>query len=389
MRVLATLLAAAFLVSCTTPAPVIRPTPLPTREPNTLSVSVLLDLSGSRAPSGQPQRNAMQLWLDEVQARSSGVKLKVKFVDVASSDARVLVELRHAVIDDHADAVIVGTPAALDDTFAQAALTSGVPIILTLPVQEPMMTQGGRWIFALAPTPDTIARAMVDDILARGLRAPSLLVSDESPAAIAERAAFAAELGRRGFTAPSALVVSGSDTVGKMRGPVAVAKSVILAGAAGRYGDAIRSIPVSVDAPRVYLSYATETADVASLGAESALVTWPGSRYLATISVAPLGPRIAFVQGFTERSGAPSTLAATAYDALAFIEGAAELAPSELDPAHLRQRLETFTFAGVVTLYSFTPVRHVGFASDDLAYLRWNGDRNAPFLAPPPDEGAK
>ena len=388
MRVLATLLVA-LLVSCTTPPPVIQPTPAPTREPNTFSISVLLDLSGPRAPSGQPQRNAMQLWLDQVQALSPAVKLKVKFVDVASSDARVLIELRHAVVDDRADAVIVGTPAPLDDTFAQAAATSGVPIILTLPAADPVAMPGGRWIFSLAPTPDTIARALVDDILSRGLRAPLLLVSDESPAAIAERAAFAAEIGRRGFTAPSAVVLAPSDGASKIRGPVAVAKSVVLAGAAGRYGDAIRSIPVNADSPRVYLSYLTETADLTGLGASSALVTWPGSRYLATISVAPLGTRVAFVQTFAERYGAPSTLAATAYDALAFLDGAAELTRDELDPAHLRQRLETFTFAGVVTLYSFTPVRHVGFASDDLAYLRWNGDRNAPFLAPPPDEGAK
>lgn len=379
MRVLATLVAA-ILVSCTAATPVIEPTPAPTREPNTIALSVLLDLSGPRAPSGRPQRSAMQLWLDQAQASTPAVKLKVKFVDVASSDARVLIELRHAVIDDRADAVIVGTPTPLDDTFAQAALASGVPIILTLPSVEPMTTPGGHWIFSLAPTPDTIARAEVDDILARNVRAPSLLVSDESPAALAERVAYAAELGRHGFVAPSPLVVSGNDAAAKMRGAVAIAKSVILAGAAGRYGDAIRSIPMSVDAPRVYLSYLTETADVASLGARSSLVTWPGSRYLATISVAPLGARATFVRAFTARSGAPSTLAATAYDALAFIDGAAELAPTELDPTHLRQRLETFTFAGVVTLYSFTPVRHVGFATDDLAYLRWNGDRNAPFL---------
>lgn len=388
MRVLATLLAAAIL-SCSPPAPVIQPTPAPTREPNTLSISVLLDLSGSRAPSGQPQRNAMQLWLDQAQVQSPTVKLKVKFVDVASSTARLLIALRHAVIDDRADAVIVGTPAALDDTFAQAAITSGVPIIFTLPVPEPMTTQGGHWIFSLAPTPDTIARAEVDDILARGLREPSLLLSDESPAAIADRVAITAELARRGFTPPSALVVTGNDAAAKIRGPLAVAKSIVFAGAAGPYGAAIRSIPVSANAPRVYLSYLTETGDLASLGAEGALVTWPGSRYLATISVPPLGQRIEFVRTFTERSGPPSTLAATAYDALAFIEGAAALAPSELDPAHLRQRLETFTFAGVVTLYSFTPIRHVGFATDDLAYLRWNAGRNAPFLASEPTTNAK
>ena len=68
---------------------------------------------------------------------------------------------------------------------------------------------------------------------------------------------------------------------------------------------------------------------------------------------------------------------------------ASQLEQSDLDAAHLRLRLETLTFAGVVTRYQFTPTRHVGFASDDLAYLRWSPDRSAPFLAADAKEDAK
>lgn len=389
MRVLATLLAA-ILVSCTQPPPVVQPTPVPTREPNTVLVSVLLDLSGSRAPNGTPQRNAMQLWLDQAQAATPTVKLRVKFVDVGGSDARVLLELRHAAVDDHADAVVVGVPAPLDETFAQAALVANIPILLTVPVPEPLTTGGGRWIFSLAPTPETLARVLVDDMLARGVRAPSLLVSDETSASVAERVAFAAELGRHGFTAPSPVLTAQSDAAQRIHAGVAVAKSVVFAGAAGTYADAIRGIPVGVDSPRVYLPYLTETGDVTGLREQSTLVTWPGSRYLATLSITPLpASRAVFVRAFTDRSGAPSTLAAAAYDALGMIDAAAEMAPSELDAAHLRLRLETLTFAGVVTRYQFTPTRHVGFASDDLAYLRWSPDRSAPFLAADAKEDAK
>lgn len=389
MRVLVTLLGA-LLVSCTQAPPVIQPTPVPTREPNTVVVSVLLDLSGSRAPNGTPQRDAMQLWLDQAQPATPNVKLRVKFVDVGGSVARVLLEVRRAAVDDHADAIVVGVPAPLDDAFAQAALVANVPILITVPVAEPLTTTGGRWIFSLAPTPDTLSRVLVDDLVARGVRAPSLLVSDESAASVAERVAFAAELGRHGFMAPSPVLTTQGDAAQKIRAGVSVAKSVVFAGAAGTYADAIRGIPVGPDSPRVYLPYLTEIADVSGLREQSALVTWPGSRSLATLSVTPSpGGRAVFVRAFADRHGAPSTLAATAYDALAMIDAVAELAPSELDAAHLRLRLETLTFAGVVTRYAFTPTRHVGFASEDLAYLRWNADRSAPFLAADTKENAK
>lgn len=385
MRVVATILAtllALAAVSCTsTPPIVIQPTPVPTREPNTLAVTVLLDLSGSRAPSGQAQRNAMQLWLDSAQS-ATPLRLKVKFVDVAGSDARVLIALRRAAVEDHADAIVVGTPTMVDESFTRAAQVAGVPVLLTLPAPEPTGMPGGRWVFGLAPLPEEIADLLVDDIDARHLRTPSLLVSDETPSAVAQRIAFAAAMGERDHPAPAPLLVTTGDAAQKMRGPLAVARSVILAGASGRYVDAIRSIAVSSGAPRVYLPYLTETADLTAVRDQATLLTWPGSRFLATLSVPPFpGPRATFVRAYTDRHGAPSTLAATAYDALALIDAAAELAPSELDAANLRLRIETLTFPGVATRYTFTPARHAGFTTGDLAYLRWNAERGAPFLA--------
>ncbi len=64
------------------------------------------------------------------------------------------------------------------------------------------------------------------------------------------------------------------------------------------------------------------------------------------------------------------------------IAGAAELASTEIGPSNLRTRLETLTFAGVVTRYTFTFTRHAGFNADDLALLRWDRQRGAAFIAP-------
>ena len=353
-------LLAVLLVGCSTAPSVTPPTPTPTREPNTLAVSVLLDLSGSRAPSGQPQRSAMQQWLDQQPA--SGVRLRVKFVDVASSDARLLLELRRAVVEDRADAVVLGVPVTLDDAFVTAMQVASVPVLLTLPAPEPAATVGGRWTFVLAPTPQAIAQALVSDMQSRAVLAPMLLATDDSAAATIARAAFLGELARRQLMQPGPVMLTQPDGPQRWRAASAVAKSVILTAPTAPWGELIRAIPVASTAPRVYLSYLTENADILSLRDQSALVTWPGTRNYAALP------------------GGISTIAGSAYDALGLLRYAGGLAPSELDPARLRLRLETLTFGGVVTTYRFSFTRHAGFSSDDLVYLRWNAQRGAPTL---------
>ncbi len=178
---------ALVLAACSAPRTEITPTPSPTHEPGMTMVTVLLDLSGARAPSGVAQRNAMQLWLDQEQDRSGQQRLRAKFVDIAGSDARLLVELRRAAEEDGADAVVIGAPIAYDETFARALGVARVPVLLTLPAPEPKSMPGGGWAFALAPSYADLAHAAVSDATERGLLQPTLLASDESPCSPALR----------------------------------------------------------------------------------------------------------------------------------------------------------------------------------------------------------
>ena len=388
MRVLA-LLAAVALAACSSAPQVFSPTPSPTHEPNVLKVSALLDLSGPRAPSGDPQRDAMQLWLDQAGSRPTPhIQLRVKFVDVAGSDAKALLELRRAIVEDHADAIVVGASIPLDTEFTKAAEVAGVSVLVTLPMADPATLSGGRWVFALAPSPDMVERQIVLDIVNRGVPAPALLVTDESRAAGAERIAFLAALDRVQLVKPTAVALASTDSASRIRAGAAVAKSVVLLGPATVYGDAIRAMPVTTTSPRVYLSWLTETADVTNLREANALVVWPGSRNLAPLSVPQRpGLRASFLQAFTDRHGAPSTLAAAAYDALVLLDAAAATTLSPFPPERLRLSLEAGTVDGVATLYTFTGARHLGFPQGDVAILRWDPLRAAPvqvpLLAPP------
>jgi len=374
MRGLGALLAL-LIAACSAQPVEISPTPAPTREPGTTLVTVLLDLSGPRTPSGVPQRNAMQLWLDQQQARG-GRRLRATFVDLAGSDARVLIELRRAAEQGRADAVVIGVPFAYDETFARALTVARLPVVLTLPAPEPTSTPGGGWAFALAPTYTELARAAVVDAIARGSLLPTLLASDESPPAIAERLALAGELERRGFISPTVVVVTAQEAAARVRAGAAFASSLLFTGPAATYVDATRAVAAAGLTPRVYLSYLMEASDAAALREGADLATWPGSRNLTATSPTS-AERANFVQGYAARHGTPSTIAATAYDAFALIDAAVESAGGTPDRTRLRERLEATTFAGITTRYAFSAIRHAGFDTADLVYLRWSSGRAA------------
>jgi ABC-type branched-subunit amino acid transport system substrate-binding protein len=375
-----------FLAACSVSPTMIAATPSPTHEPGTTLVTVLLDLSGTRAPSGTAQRNAMQLWLDQQQTRGGQPRIRVSFVDLAGSEARLLIELRRAAVEDHADAVVIGVPFAYDDTFRFALGVASLPVVLTLPAPEPASATGGGWAFALAPTYSDLARIALADAKDRGVLLPILLASDESPPAIAERLAVAKELERSGLIAPTVVTVNGQDVASRVRAGASFAHSAFFTGPAATYVDATRSLAAAGITPRVYLSYLMEASDASSLREGAEIATWPGSRNLATISTAPAtAARATFVQSYSARHGPASTLAATAYDALALLDAAAESAGGTPDRARLRERLEATTFAGIATRYAFTPSRHAAFDTVDLVYLRWSTGARAGFaLAPEP-----
>ena len=360
-----------FLSACTAANPSATPTPTPTRDPNALNVTALLDLSGSRAPSGGPQRDALQLWADQ---HSSGTpRVKLKITDVASSPSKTVLELRREVVEARANAIVVGASVDYDDAFAAAVQLARVPVLFTLPIPEPA-TRGGGWAFALAPTPAQLARRVLDDAAQRSVLASGLFVSDESTTAISERIAFVNELARRQVT-PNVVTVMPAEATLKLRPLLATASMVFLAGTPRTYLEAARTVTVGTI---LYLSYLSDFGDIGDLRDAAPLAVWPGSRWIA---IPPLGgsaaARTIFIQTYTDRAGPPTSVAASAYDALALLWSAAE---KSIDPVSVRDHLQSGTFTGVATTYTFSPSQHAGFNAGDLALLRYVGPRTSPTL---------
>jgi ABC-type branched-subunit amino acid transport system substrate-binding protein len=361
-----------LLGACTAANPSPTPTPAPTRDPNALNITALLDLSGSRAPNGGPQRDALQLWIDQHSAATPRVKLKI--VDVASSPSKTALELRRAAVEDRADAIVVGVSVDYNDAFAAAVQLAQVPVLFTLPIPEPSTRDGGGWAFALGPTPAQLARSVLDDAALRSVLSSDLVVSDESTAAIVERIALASDLARRQVKA-NVMTVTAADATQKLRPVLGKTPIVFLAGTPRAYLEAARTATVGTS---LYLSYLCDFGDLADLRDAAALAVWPGSRWIAG---SPSGggtvARAAFVQAYTDRAGPPTSVAASAFDALALLWSAAE---KGIEPARVRDQVQSGTFTGVATTYSFSPSHHAGFNASDLAILRYVAPRALPAL---------
>lgn len=351
MRPLRLALVLAGVVACA-PAPTdsLPPLPTPTREPGTLAVTALLDLSGTRGPKGDAQRNAMQQWAD---AQRGTPRLKLRIVDVAGSQTRVVLELKHAVEQGEADAFVIGVPAIVDDALRAAIVLAKRPVLFTLPIAEPS-GDAAPWMFGLAPTPEAVARIAVDALTAKST--PAVVVSSGTLPAGAEEQVLAAVFEAEGRPSPFVLTSTPGERdsfTQRYRQLFNAGAAMFFAGAAADHLNQQRLVPTdATGSPALFLSYLTDPNDASRLDTAAAITRWPGSRRAAGTAL--------------------TTHAATATDALAMLAGWLDPAG---DPERSRARIESGTFAGIATTYRFTVTRHVGADPGDIALLAWDNGK--------------
>ncbi len=380
-----------LLSACAAPPPAATATPSPTHDPAALNVTALLDLSGSRSPKGDAQRNALTLWIDEQQNRPAAPRLRLRIVDLAGSDARLFIELHRIAEEDLADAVIIGVPVGSDETLFRAIELLRRPVLFTVPMSETAgRGPGGGWAFGLAPTLQQVAAIDRTVLPAAPLSGTvsAIIVSDESTSAVRERTALQAELAARSGTVPTVLRIpsTGRDAfLERLRPALTVSVALYFAGATGTYLSPTRLLPSPTAATGfvTVLSFLTDATDLGQLRDSSTVTRWPGTRYLVTTQYDPAttagAARAAFARAYGDRHGPPTTQAALAYDALGLLAGAAERVGN--GPERLRDRIESGTFAGIATSYTFTPTRRAGFDARDLVLLAWDGSQ--PVLGRP------
>ena len=341
----------AGIVGCAPPPAVfVPPTPTPTREPGTLAVTALLDLSGTRAPKGDAQRTAMQQWAD---AQRATPRVKLRIVDVAGSQTRLVLELKHAAELGEADAFVIGVPIVVDEALRAAIVLSKRPVLFTLPISEPS-GDAAPWMFGLAPTPEAIARIAVDALATRST--PAVVVSSGTLTAGAEEQVLAGVFEAESRPAPFVLSATAAERdafTQRYRQLFNAGAAIFFAGAAGDHLGQRRLVPNdAAGTPALFLSYLTDPSDASRLDTAAPITRWPGSRRAAGTAL--------------------GTHAACAADALAILAGSLDLTG---DAERSRAGIESGTFAGIATTYRFTATRHVGADPGDLALLAWENGK--------------
>jgi ABC-type branched-subunit amino acid transport system substrate-binding protein len=381
MRALAALLVAT--VACTSPAPAVA-TPTPTPERGVLTVSALLDLTGPRAAVGIQQRNALTLWTE--QRGRSGMPVKVQTVDVASSDAKLLIELKRAATDEMADAAVVGAPLMYDETIGRAIELGALPVLLMQPTAgDPALRTGGRWAFAIAPSMQQLAALQLEDALRRDVLAPSVLLSGGRERIDPMQSALTAEAERRGIVPVTPIALASDGSVPPVvRSGLSVIRSVhcfapiAACSAVAKEAREVRSPTM------IYLPWATSSHDHVRDDRDlAARAVWPGSWTMIagpSLGREPAQQRQAFLRDYASRSNAAAdTHAGIAFDAITLLASAAQKGGAD-DRASLRDALEAITMPLIAGSYSFSRDRHLGRHPGELVYFRW--DSGAPAIAP-------
>ena len=370
MRPAALALALAVVVACTAPPPSVA-TPSPSPEGDVLAVTVLLDLSGPRAAVGTEQRSAMELWRDQRQQTGARPEARLTFIDLAGSEARLLVELRRAAVESRADAVVIGAPVTYTDLLGRAIDLAAMPVLFTLPldVADPVTRPGGRWAFALAPPLERVAAAAINDATDREALSPALVLARAARPGDRDAAAIADEMGRRGRDPFTEVVLEGATVPPVVRSALSVLRSVHCTATAVACA-AVASEARSLGAPTFfylpYLTTPTEVDDRPDLASRS---VWPASRAIIAAEPATAARR-RFLADHAQRHGPASSHAAAAFDALALLALAAASGGAD-DPARSRAAMEGITMPLIATTYSFSSQDHSGSDPEDLAFVQW------------------
>lgn len=359
------------MIACSVPPPPIG-TSTPSPEAGIVEVTALLDLSGPGAPIGTAQRSAMELWLDRHRASAGRPEVRVTFVDVAGSEASLLIELRRAAEDRHADAAIIGVSVAYGTVLGRAIDLSAMPVLFTLPldVTDPVSLPGGRWSFALAPPLPRLAAATINDAVDRGVLSPALVLRRDATARDPVADATRAEMRRRGRDPLTEIPLPAGGAVPPVvRSSLSVLRSAHCTATITACGAVAREARAVSSPTFFYLPYTTAPSEIQAEGDLAARAIWPASRWIIPAE-AGTAEQERFVADHAERFGPAGSHAAVAYDAITLVALAAAEGGAD-DPELSRAALEGITMPLIASSYTFNAQRHSGSRPEDVTFVQW------------------
>ena len=355
-----------------------------------LVVGAVVDVTGSAAAIGGPERDALQLAADQINESGgiNGRKVTLTVLDAKSDVAESAKDATSLLTDKHVDVVIGSSRSAPSLAMRPVVERARVPMVSLAAAQS--IIEGSHWVFKMPPSDSVVFAQLVDyfhhqgfhrigllrDASALGDGVDQLIDKAGSPYGISTATVEKFDAADVDFTAQLVALRSAHTDANVIYGSGA---SIALATKQYRQ--------LALTAPLIH-SYGAATSTFLQLAGTAADgVILNGNRQLIVDSLRASDPTKAVIEKFStafqKRYGRPPTpFAGYAYDAVNLV--AAACRQGSCSPAALRDQLERITdFQGVTGTYDFSAADHSGLPKSPLVMLRVQDGHFEPLPASP------
>ncbi|MGP0173444.1 ABC transporter substrate-binding protein [Pseudomonas sp. NCHU5208] len=339
-----------------------------------VKVGVITSSTGPIALVGQPQKNSIPL----LPTQAGDQPVKYIALDDGSDPTATVKALKKLISEENVDAIIgpSGSPNAMG--VIQFVAEAGVPLLApvgTAAVVLPM-TEQKKWVFKTTQNDDLIAKALVEDMQARGVKTLGFIGTADPYGENWSKvmSALAAEHGIK-MLANERFQRQDTSVTGQSLKVLAARPDAVLVAAPG--SSAVLPQTTLFDQGyrgQMYQTHGAALPDFLKLGGKKVEGTILAASLMLVLEQIPdshPSKAIAseYVTAYEKLNGSkPATFGANTYDAGLLLQRAIPLAAAKAAPgtpefrAALRDALEsTHEFAATQGVYNMTPEDHSGF----------------------------
>src|SRR5574342_499744 len=362
---------------------------LPARAAQTrLRVGAVLELSGQASIWGRPQRESIQMVVDDLNAKGGvgGRRLELIVYDNESNETKSLVLAKRLVEQDAVLGIIGAGTTPTTMPMIPYVTQAGTPLV-SMGSADVIVTPAAqrRWIFKTPSNTSDIAAKMLRYLVAKKL-SPVAFLSVNNAYGDAGRRQFETQVGPAGIKVSTWEKFGANDKDMKPQ--------LTKARASGSKAIVVWAIPPSAsivarNAAELSLPRELQMVHDHGAGSSPAFIELAGGAAEGTVLVTaklPLAAQLpegdpqkpllaAYAKGYRERTGwEPSAIGGMAFDAMLLLRHALEAGGT--DRARVRDALEqTKGLIGVTGVFSMSPEDHNGLGVKDLELARVEGGR--------------
>lgn len=344
-----------------------------------IKIGAVLSLSGAGSPIGIPERNALELFVDQINKAGGieGAKIELIIEDDETNPAKATQAARKLVQQDQVVALIGSSVSPCSLAIKEIVEAEKVPL-LCLSASNAITADRFEWIFRMPPKDAVAVEKVLTYLKGKGTVRKVAVLHDSNPFGqsgadeINKRAAefgievvgvekyetnapdLTSQLTKLKAKNPDALIVWGTNP-----GPAIAAKNM------KQIGFDVPYIGSHGIANKKFIELAGDAAED---------VVFPAGRVALPDSIPAGDPQKALVDRFiadykAQYNENPNTFAGHAYDALLMLKTV--IPKAGLDRAKIRDELEKLTnFVGIDGVFNYSPTNHDGLTVNDMVMVR-------------------